>query len=112
MTAPLNQTVLRIAFSSEDELNRKLCEVMRKRGFEVAPAQKERLTVGQLAKRINRPVSTVSRSLTRPTCPEFVCQRGKKRIVWLEPNDRLLSFLESIPTHTNPTARDYENQTT
>lgn len=86
-------TTLRLDYSSEDELNRKLRIIMRKRGFVVTDAAPQRLSVGELAKLVQRPVSTVSMALKRPSCPEYDCKRGKRRILWIELNDRLLSFL-------------------
>lgn len=45
--------------------------------------------------RLGRRVSCVSRALGRPSCPPFVCGRGKRRILWLEPNARLLGWLQN-----------------
>lgn len=86
-------TTLRLDYSSEDELNRKLRIIMRKRGFVVTEAAPIQLTVSELAKIVNRPLSTVSRALNRPSCPDYVSKKGKRRTLWIIPNDRLLSFL-------------------
>jgi hypothetical protein len=93
MTAPLNQTVLRLPHTDTADLVRKLRVILGRLGYRVEAENPVRMTVGELAKMLHRPVSTVSRSFKRPSCPPFVCQRGKRRILWLEPNDRLLAYL-------------------
>lgn len=86
-------THIKISYADEDELNRKLSSIMHRRGFVVTKADPERMTVGQLARMVGRPVSTVSRALKRPSCPPFESGRGRVRKVWIAPNARLLAFL-------------------
>lgn len=85
--------VLRLTHESEVDLTAKLAHILRRRGYCVTPAQPERLSVGQLARLVGRPVSTVCMSLRRPSCPPFVSAKGKRRFIWIEVNERLLSFL-------------------
>lgn len=82
-----------LEYADNAELVAKLRAVAASFGYTMTKANPGRVTVGELAKLVHRPVSTVSRALSRPSCPPFVAKRGKKRILWLEPNDRLLSFL-------------------
>jgi hypothetical protein len=82
-----------IEYADNAELVAKLSAILSTFGYRVEAANPVRMTVGELAKMLHRPVSTVSRSFKRPSCPPFVCQRGKKRILWLEANDRLLAYL-------------------
>lgn len=84
--------VLRISHESQDELERKLVVIMERLGYRVEkPA--EQITVSELAKMVGRPLSTVSRSLRRPTCPDFDRVRGTRRTLRLTPNPRLIAFL-------------------
>lgn len=80
-------------YADESELDRKCIAILTARGYRVERANPERTTVGALAKQLGRPVSTISASLRRPSCPEYVAKRGNLRIVWIEPNDKLLAFL-------------------
>lgn len=60
----------------------------------------ERITVGELARRLGRHTTTVSVSLRRRrrrSCPEFRHALGKKRILWLEPTRELLEYLKPQP---------------
>ncbi len=84
---------LTIHYADEHEKTRKLLAIVTALGYVVTAAPAERITVGELARRLRRPISTVSMSLRRPSCPPFVGKQGVKRIVWLEPNPRLLAFL-------------------
>lgn len=85
--------VLRISYADEHEKERKLCAIVRALGYRVEPGLPERITVGELARRVGRKAGTVSMSLRRPHCPPFESKRGKKQIIWLEPNPELLAFL-------------------
>lgn len=86
---------LRLSYADEAELDGKLKAIMHRRGFVVAPAAPERITVGELARRLGRNISNVSTQLRSKHCPPFESGMGKRRIVWLIPNDRLLSFLRN-----------------
>lgn len=86
-------TTLRISFCSEDELDVKLALIMRHRGYHVERPPTEMITVKELARRVGRSNGSVSRSLHRPMCPSFHAIRGKRRILKLEPNARLLAWL-------------------
>lgn len=90
---------LTIHFEDEHERNRKLVVIMEKLGYTVTANPVERISVGELARRVNRRVSTVSRSLRRAGCPPFVGKQGKRRLIWIEPTRALLAYLET------PTAR-------
>jgi len=84
--------VLRISHESQDELERKLVTIMERYGYRVErPAQQ--VTVKELCALVGRSVGSVSRSLHRPSCPDFDCVRGKRRIIRLTPNPRLLAYL-------------------
>lgn len=87
--------ILRLTYSDEADLDAKLKSIMHRRGFVVEPAAPERLTVGLLAKRLGRNLTNVSTQLRSAHCPPFERQMGKRRILWLVPNDRLLSFLRN-----------------
>lgn len=97
MTEPIHATVLRISHSSEDELDRKLTVIMQRRGFHVEKAAAERITVGELARRVGRNLTNVSTMLRQSDCPSFVHNKGKRRILWLEPNERLMTHLTPTP---------------
>lgn len=86
-------STLRISYSDEHERTRKLLAIVERLGYVVTAAPAERITVGELAGRVQRPLSTVSRALRRASCPDFVGKQGMKRIVWIEPNAKLLAFL-------------------
>lgn len=103
MSEPTHATTLRISHSTEDELNRKLTAIMHARGFVVSRAAPERISVGELAKRVNRRVSTVCRSLRRQNCPPFESRKGKRRTLWIEPNERLISYLTNPSPGGRPT---------
>lgn len=98
MTTPVHSTVLRISHESEDELDRKLIAIMTHRGYVVTKAAPDRITIAELAKRVGRRVSVVSRSLTRPSCPPFEALKGKRRTLWIVPNDKLISYLTTNPS--------------
>jgi hypothetical protein len=92
MSAIPKQT-LRISYDTIQERDEKLISIVRRLGYRVEPALPERLTVSQLADRVNRRPDTVSMSLKRPSCPPYECLRGKRRILWIEPSAALLAFL-------------------
>lgn len=86
-------TTMRIDYEDETERDKKLISIMQSLGYVVTPAHPERITIGELARRTQRRVSTVSRALRRPSCPPYVGKQGIRRIVWIEPNAKLLAFL-------------------
>jgi hypothetical protein len=102
MTAPLNSTVLRISHESTADLVLKLRVILGRLGYRVEAANPQRVTVAELAALVHRPVAAVSRSIHRPGCPEFVAKKGKRRILWLELNDRLLDHLQNPPQGGKP----------
>ncbi len=53
----------------------------------------ERLTVGELSRRVGRRVSCVSRALRAPSCPDYVGKQGLRRLLWVEVNTGLLAYL-------------------
>lgn len=85
--------VLRIQYEDEAEKVAKLRSILGRLGYRSELANPQRLTVGELAKMLGRNMSNVSTQLRSKHCPPFVSAKGKKRILWLEPNDDLLSFL-------------------
>lgn len=89
----MSTSTFKLSHASEDELTRKLIIVMQRRGYRVERANPERISVGQLSKRVGRPLSTVSRSLRRPSCPPYVAGRGKTRLLWVEVTAGLLAYL-------------------
>jgi len=92
-----------LTYSDNAELCAKLKSIAARFGYRMEKLDPGRLTVGELARLVHRPVSTVTRSLQRPSCPEFVSKRGKRRILWIEPNDRLISYLQNPPFGGRPT---------
>lgn len=90
----MRQRVIRISFADEQEMDRKLVAIMEKRGFRVERLEPAQLTVSQLARVVKRNFKSVSRSLHRISCPPFDCVKGKKRILKLTPNPRLLAYLK------------------
>lgn len=78
-------TVCRIAYDNNAELIAKLRIVAASFGYALVPTNPGTVTIGELARLVHRPVACVSRALGRPTCPPFVCRRGKRRIVALKP---------------------------
>jgi len=101
--------ICKISYADNAELIAKMKSIAARFGYIMTAADPGRLTVGELAKLVHRPVSTVTRSLRRPSCPEFVFAKGKRRILWIEPNDRLVSYLQNPscggrPTHTKANA--------
>lgn len=93
MTAPLNSSVLRISHTDTADLVGKLKVILGRLGYRVENANPGRVTVGELAKLVHRNTSNVSTRLRSPHCPPYVSAKGKRRLLWIEPNDRLLSFL-------------------
>lgn len=93
MTAPLNPSVLRISHTDTADLVAKCKVILGRLGYRVEKSGPCRLTVGELAKLVHRNTSNVSTRLRSPHCPPYVSAKGKRRILWLEPNERLLSFL-------------------
>lgn len=89
---------LRLNYRDEADLDEKLKIILECRGYIVFTATKERISVRELARRVGKNLSNVSTRLRSPHCPAFVCAMGKKRILWLEPNERLLSFLRNSTT--------------
>lgn len=79
---------LTISYSSEAERLAKLKSVVAR--LDPPP---ERISVGELARRTGRRVSTVSRALRRPSCPGFIGKQGKRRLLWIEPTTALLAWL-------------------
>lgn len=84
---------LTIHFEDEQERDRKLRAIMERLGYTVTANPPERITIGELARRVRRPVSTVSRSLRRGSCPAFIGKQGVRRILWIQPTPALLLFL-------------------
>lgn len=92
-----------LQYENNAELDRKLKTIMERRGFHVSPIAPERISVAELARRVGRPVPSVSKSLRSLSCPSFERKMGVRRILWLEPNDRLLSYLQNPPLGGRPT---------
>ena len=90
----MSETVLRLSYADEDELDRKLIAVMTRRGFTVEK-RASGITVGELARMVGRSAGSVSRSLRRASCPQFDGVRGKRRYVSIIANERLLGYLKS-----------------
>ena len=88
-------TVTKFSHQTEDELIRKLTATLNKLGYVVTKASPERITVGALAKLVNRNVTNVRTRLRSPHCPPFVHAKGKCRILWLELNEPLLAYLRT-----------------
>lgn len=84
-------------YDDSAEMILKLKTIAARFGYALIPTNPGTITIGKLARLVHRPVACVSRALGRPTCPPFVCRRGKRRIIALELNDRLLSFLQNPP---------------
>jgi hypothetical protein len=103
MTAPIHSSVLRISHEDAADLVAKLRVVLGRLGYRVEAANPVRMTVRELAGSLHKKVSTASKALRSPTCPDFVCKKGKRRILWLEPNDRLLDHLQNPPLGGRPT---------
>lgn len=95
-----------ISYADNGELVTKLKVVAARFGYTMQPVDRARLTVGELAALVHRPVSTVSRALKRPSCPEYVARKGQRRILWIEPNPRLISFLTNPSFGGRPTNPD------
>lgn len=93
--------VLRIQYEDEQEKVRKLRAVLARLGYRSELANPIRMTVGELARSLGRNVSNVSTQLRRKHCPPYVSGKGKRKILWIEPNDDLLSYL----THNTPGRR-------
>lgn len=89
-------SILRIVYEDEAQLDRKLEEIMRKRGFALIPLRPRLLTVGELARELGRSPASLSRSLHRPSCPRFDATYGatRKRILKLAVNTELIEFLQ------------------
>lgn len=88
-------------FTLQYENDAELCQKLRSILLRKEPPA-ERISVGELARRTGLNLTNLSTKLRRPDCPHFVSHRGKKRILWLEPNDALMRFLTNAPT--NPPA--------
>lgn len=90
-------TTLRLSYTTEDELDRKLCVIMQRRGFRVEKAGVEPVTVGELARQVGRHPRSVSRSLHRYGLDRFRADIGsgkqKRRIKRLWPDERLVRYL-------------------
>lgn len=85
-----------IEYKDNAELCAKMTAVLLDFGYVVKrPEPTRRLSVGELAKLVGRSSSSVCRSLKRVQCPPFVAIHGKKRIIALEPNDALLTYLQN-----------------
>lgn len=80
-------------YQSNDELTAKLKAIASSLGYVMTKADPVMVTMGELSRLVNRPVSTVSRSIGRPSCPPVNAMRGKKRILKIEPTPELISFL-------------------
>lgn len=84
-----------VEYSDQAEMIVKLRAIASRLGYELTKAAPERISVGQLARLVGRPVSTVSRALRRPSCPDFQARQGRRRIVWIIASPALLSFLRN-----------------
>lgn len=94
--------VLRISYTDEAEKVAKLRSILGRLGYRSELANPGRVTVGELAKLVHRNLSNISTRLRSPHCPPYVSARGKRRILWIEPNDALLSYLtNNTPGHRN-----------
>lgn len=92
MTTPVSaQSVCKIAYSSTDELIAKLRIIANRHGYDLVPLKGERITVKELCRRVRH--NNISERLKSPLCPWFHYRRGKRRIVWLVPNQPLLDYL-------------------
>lgn len=110
MTAPLNSSVLRISHTDTADLVAKLRVVLGRLGYRVENANPGRVSVGELARLVHRNVTNVSTRLRSPHCPPYVSAKGKRRILWLEPNERLLSFLANSTPGQRTDRRDWRDR--
>jgi len=98
MSEALTPNCVRFSYADDGELDRKLIATLEKRGYHVTRKSTERITVGELARRVGRPLQTVSAMLHRDDCPLANVQYGfgqiRKRILWLEPTERLIDWLK------------------
>jgi hypothetical protein len=95
---------IQLSYEDDADLCRK-CRAI----IEAREPKPERITIGDLARRVGRPVPCVSRALRRPSAPPFIGRQGKRRLLWIEPTTELLAWLingrkESTPLH-NPRQR-------
>lgn len=84
-----------LQYEDNAEMVAKLKVVLARFGYRVEQANPIRMSVGELAKSLRRNLSNVSTQLRSPHCPPFVSAKGKRRILWLEVNDQLVSFLQN-----------------
>lgn len=85
-------------FDTDAELDRKLIATLEAHGYRVTRSTVEPISVGALARLVNRSTASVSRCLRRPSCPLFEATYGngtkrRMRILSLTPNERLLAHL-------------------
>lgn len=89
-------------YADNAELIGKLKIIAHRFGYRMERAFTERITVGELARRTGRNLSNVSTRIRSKHCPPFVFGVGRRKILWLEPNDQLISFLtNSTPGQRN-----------
>lgn len=89
----MTTTVLRIEYQSQDEKARRLIAILSAMGYRVERTTLPAVTIPELAARVGRHPRSISRSLRRVSCPPFEAKRGRRRIITLVPNDRLIAFL-------------------
>lgn len=77
------------------ELVVKLRSILGRLGYRSELANPVHVTVGELARMTHRNLSNVSTRLRSKHCPPFVSAKGKKRFLWIELNDELLSYLQN-----------------
>lgn len=87
-------------YDNYHELAAKLKIIANRLGYVMTKADPVMVTMAELSRLVNRPVSTVSRSISRPSCPPVNARRGKKRILRIEPTEELISFLTNPPSRS------------
>lgn len=97
MSESLSPHCVRFTYADDAELDRKLIATLEKRGYHVTRRTFERITPGQLARRLGRSIQAVSRRLHKRDCPlagvTYGCGGIRRRILKLEPTERLLEWL-------------------
>lgn len=104
MTTPLNQTVLRLAYATEDELDRKLILTLQRRGYVVTKARPEEITMKELASRVGRSPATISRALGRPA-RRSIGRRGSAARCGLCPTRGFWRFWRTRAPEVGPALR-------
>lgn len=83
--------------ADDAELHRKLVASVEVLGYIVTKIEPpDRVTVGELSQLLGRRTRSISRSLSRATCPPFACKRTTTgRLIWIAPTENLMTFLKS-----------------